>query len=163
MYTVRRISYLYIYFAHFVGLSHTALVSQSHGQIRKTVHDQCSQYRDLRSEACIVLCVRLPLYHEPSTSYFINAISYLVSKACYSQYKAYMRNGWSFSSAILYAFYSWYLDVGFSLFFFYIEDRSFVRPVATKRGRAEIGYALPSDRLIGNYWGVEYMEASSMT
>jgi len=159
-YTVRRTSYLYIYFADFVGLSHTALVPQSHGQIRKTVHDQCSQYRDLCSETSIVLCVRLPLYHEPSTSSFINAISYLVTKASYSQYKAYMRNGWSFSSAVWYALFSWCLDLGFSLFF--TEDGSFVRPLATKRSRAEIGYALPSDWLIGNYWVVEYMEASSV-
>jgi hypothetical protein len=77
-----------IYFADCVGLRHTALVPQSHGQIRKTVLDQCSQYRDLCSETCIVFCVQLPLCHEPSTGSVITATSYLVSKASYSQHKA---------------------------------------------------------------------------
>ena len=77
-----------IYFADCVGLSHTTLVPQSHGQIRKTVLDQCSQYRDLCSETCIVFCVQLPLYHEPSTGSVITATSCPVSKASYSQYKA---------------------------------------------------------------------------
>ena len=43
------------------------------------------------TEICVlelVLCVQLPLHHEPSTGSVITAISYLVSKACYSQYKA---------------------------------------------------------------------------
>lgn len=38
--------------ANFVSLSHTPLV-RSHGQIRKTVHDKCSLYRDLCSETCV--------------------------------------------------------------------------------------------------------------
>jgi hypothetical protein len=87
-YTFRRISNLCIYFADFVSLSHTTLVPQSHGQIRKTVHDQCNQYRDLCSETCIVSCVQLPLCQEPSAGSVIIAISYLVGKVCYSQYKA---------------------------------------------------------------------------
>jgi hypothetical protein len=34
--------------------------------------------------------------------------------------------------------------------FLVIEDRSFVRPLATRRSRAETGYTALSDRLTGN-------------
>ena len=123
--TVRHISYLCRLLCLLCRLeAYTVGATKSRTDRRMSIGSCCSKRSDLCFETCVVRVVAV--YCEPSTGSVITAISHSVSQACHSKYNIQMRNGWSFASAVLYAFLLRCLGVGVSPFFM-LYRRQFFR------------------------------------